>query len=162
MTTTAEALALMDAEIATLTREVDAPDAAAVGYGVDLDCVTDCTDDFAELDGGSPRCIAQSLMRRLNCPRGACPDEPDYGISLPGYVNRGVVQSELRELNGTIVGECRKDDRVADLSVQLSYDPASSKALTGSMQITPEDPSTGDFSLTFSVTDADVLLETIS
>lgn len=156
-----DALALIDAEIALLTRVVDAPDGNALGYGTDLSCVSDCTASFDELDPFTPLGIAQSCIRRLTCPRGGCPDEHDYGLYLPGYVNRGVEQSELRELNGDIVGELRKDDRIADLTVKLSYDATLSKVLQCSILITPEDPALNSFTFTISVTDADVLLETI-
>ncbi len=152
----------MQAEIATLTREVDPPDPALISYGSDLDCVTDCTDDFAELDQNTPLAIAQSAIRRLDCPRGGNPDDADYGLYLPGYVNRGVEQNDLRELNGLINGELRKDDRISDLVVQLTYDATVSKSLSVAIQITPEDPNVAPFVFTFSVTDADVLLETIN
>jgi len=151
----------IESEIAGLTREIAAPDPNAVGFGSDLDCVTDCTDDFAELDPFSPLGIAQACVRRLYTPRGGLPDEPDYGLYLPGYVNRGVTQNDLRDLNGLIVGELRRDDRISDLTVALSYS-AITKTLGVSCQITPDDPSLGTFTFTFSVTDSRVLLETIT
>lgn len=151
----------IDTEIAGLTREIAAPNADAVGFGSDLDCVSDCTDDFAELDSSSPLGIAQAAVRRLTTPRGALPDDPGYGLYLPGYCNRGVTQSDLRDLNGLIAGELRRDDRIADLTVVLSY-AATTKTLSVTCQITPDDPALGIFTFTFSVTDSAVLLETIS
>jgi hypothetical protein len=158
-----DTLALIDADIATLTRLVVAPDGNVLGYGTDLSCVSDCTDDFAEVDPNSPLGIAEALIRRLTCPRGGLPDDANYGVYLPGYVNRGVTLQELRELNGVITNECRKDDRVADVVATTTYVATKiAPTLSVAIQVTPEEPSLGVFTFTISVADDKVLLETIS
>lgn len=151
----------IDADIATLTRVVDAPDPNTLGYGTDLSCVTDCTADFAEVDPNSPVGIAEAVVRRLTCPRGANPDDPDYGLFLPGYCNRASTLRDLQDLNGQISNELRKDDRIDDLTITISQSPAD-RSLSVSVLITPADPQLTQFSLTFSVTDADVLIDTIT
>lgn len=158
----ADTLALIDADIATLTTLVDAPDPATLGYGTDLDCIADVTADFAEVDSNSALGVAQACIRRLTCQRGANPDDANYGLWLPGYCNHGVTTSDLTALNGQIALELKKDDRVESLTVTCSTNTLRSSALSVSIQLTPAVPGLDPFSFTLSVTDASVLLETLS
>lgn len=146
--------------LAQLTRIVDAP-AEPFQYGTDLSCVTDLTEDLLELDPNSPLGIAQSLIRRLTCPRGALPDDKNYGYDLVALLNRGASDADLREYAAQIRGECKKDDRVDDAQPTLNMNIAT-RTLSVQLQIKPEDPALRDFTLIFAVTSAGVVLESIA
>ncbi len=148
------------AELATLTREVE-PSTEPLGFGIDLDCVTDVTEDFAETDPRSPKGIAQGAIRCLTTPRGSLVDDPDYGFDLRAVTSRGVATGELRGIASAIAGEVTKDDRISDVTVELSASLAN-QTLDVKLRIQPKDPALGTFSLTFVVTSAEVLINTIS
>ena len=152
--------AAIAADLATLEREVQ-PSTAALGYGIDLDCVADVTEDFAETDPESPEGIAQATIRRLTTPRGSLADEPDYGFDLRSYANRGVATAELRTLALAVASEAGKDDRVLRADVDLAASLVA-RTLDVLIRIMPADPALQEFALTFVVTDADVLLDTIT
>lgn len=135
---------------------VDTP-SAPFGYGADLDCVQDLTVDMDEVSGDSTLALAQALVRRLDCPRGALPDDDNYGIDLRSYLNRGTPVDELERLAGTIRGEITKDDRVRAAAVTVT------PSLTGSsiaveIRVEAKDPEVGTFTLTLAVTSAEVVL----
>ena len=152
--------AALDQQLATLTREVDAP-VAPLGYGTDLSCVTDLTEDLAEVDPNSVQGIAEALIRRLITPRGALPDDPDYGYDLRGLLNRGTTLAELRNASGQARSEVRKDDRVRDADVAASFTLGNS-TLNVTIAVTPADPALDAFSFTFALTDTSVVIEVIS
>lgn len=147
------------AGLAELTRLVDAP-IAPLYYGSDLSCVSDLTFTVSELDPASPLGIAESLIRRLTCPRGGLPDEKDYGYDLFALLNRGANEAQLNEYSGQIRGECRKDDRVDDVLPTLTMDTIA-RTLYVDLQVKPIDPAQRDFEFTFSVTSAGAVLESI-
>jgi hypothetical protein len=154
--------AAIAADLATLTREVDPP-SGPLGYGRDLSCVLDVTPDFAEIDPMSLEAISQALIRRLITPRGALVDDPDYGLDLRGYCNRGATTAELRGLSSAVRGECRKDDRVDDVLVTLTLElVAAAQRLSVQLTVTPADPTLATFTLTFAVTSAGVLTDTLT
>lgn len=146
------------AQVAELEHEVDAP-TGALGYGTDLACVTDVTPDLEEVDPFSVRAIGEALIRRFTTPRGTLPDDPDYGLDLRSYCNRGVTATQLRELASQLRGEAGKDDRVDDAAITVT---AEGSSLTVAARITPADPDLEPFDLTFAVTSADVLAVTIT
>jgi hypothetical protein len=155
-------LDLINADIATLTTLVVPPATdAQLGWGVDLSCVSDCADSFAEIDPNSPIGIAEAAIRRLTTPRGAMQDDPDYGLYLSGYCNNGVSVQQLQDLNGMIVNELRKDDRIDDVGVTVAQSD-DFKELSVTLTITPADPTQAQFTLVLSVTSGDVLLVTIT
>jgi hypothetical protein len=147
------------AELATLTRVTD-PATEPLGYGSDLSCVVDVTDDFAELDPDSPEGISQSLVRRYMTPRGTLPDDADYGLDIRAWCNRGMTVLELRSLSAQMASEARKDDRIDDVRIDLGVALATS-SIDCKIVITPADPRVQTFTLTFSATDAGVLKDTI-
>ena len=152
--------AALDAELALLTRMVTPP-TGPLGYGTDLDCITDVQDDFREVDPISPRAIVQALARRYQTPRGTLEDDRDYGFDIRSYCNRGVTSDDLRSLSLLMVAEGRKDDRVDDIAVSVFGDISSSE-LRCDVKITPAIPGIAPFSATLSVTDSEVLIQTIS
>lgn len=146
--------------LAEVERVVDAP-VEPYGYGTDISCTTDLTEEMTEIDGFSPRALAEALLRRLDCPRGQLADDPNYGLDLKSYVNRGTAAAELFALAGEIRNEWSKDDRVESATVEIEVSEAG-RRLTGSGIVTAVDPAIGGFSLTFAATDAAVLLEEIN
>ena len=151
--------AALDRELAKL-KTVQDPAAPPLGYGRDLNCVTDCDWKFSEVDPMSPLGVGQALLRRLITVRGTVDDDPDYGLNVRGYVNRGVTGADLRSLASRIEGECEKDDRV--LSVEARVITVGMRSLQVGLQVGLQSPEGRSFDLVFSVTDATVLLETLS
>lgn len=148
-----------EADLATIARAVDAP-TGALGYGTDLSCVSDCTEFFEELDPSSPAGIAQRLARRFQTPRGTI-DDDDYGLDLRSCVNRGMPQQELFALQQQAVNEAKKEETVDDAQVTLTLNVAE-KTLRGEVRVLPKDPALSVFTTIFSVTSAEVLIDSIS
>jgi hypothetical protein len=144
------------AETAKLVRLVPAP-TGELGYGRDLSCLTDVTEALEEVDPASYAGIGQALFRRLITPRGALPDDPDYGFDVQGALNRGTTTAELRALEVQIRLETLKDDRVEDALVTVTI-PALNE-LRILIMVTPADPSLTSFSLTFAVINGQLTLE---
>lgn len=150
--------AAIAADLATLTRVVDAP-VEPFDYGSDLSCDDDLTAYCDEVGGGSRLALAQALYRRVTTPRGSLLDDPDYGVDVPGFLNNGVTQRELAGLSGAVRNELVKDDRVDSAQVQVTLD--SPKAMRVTILVTAVDPAIGTFSLTFAVKDGAAMLEEI-
>lgn len=156
MTVVHDAIAEELAKLVPVTRTPVAP----FGYGSDLRCSSDLTEKMLEVDGFSTLALAEALVRRLDTPRGSLPDDKTYGISLTEYCNRGTAAAELRDLASRIRGELQKDDRVAAVGVTIT--PASDgSSLAVQLAVTPVDPALGPFSLTLSVSSAEILIEEI-
>jgi hypothetical protein len=151
--------AVIDAELALLEQTVTTPE-PPYGYGSDLSCDSDLREDMGEVDGMSLLALSQAILRRLDCPRGALPDDPNYGVSLRSYLNRGSTADELRALAGQVRAEIEKDDRVTSASVIVT--PSSTgDSLSIDLAIAPVDARIGGFSLTLAVTPLEILLEEI-
>lgn len=146
-------------ELATLERLVDPP-VPPFGYGSDIRGTQDLDPSMRETDGRSTLALAEALVRRLDCPRGALPDAPDYGLDLRGYLHRGVTADQVRALGGQVRGELLKDDRVASLVVTVRPS-ADGRLLRLELAVSAIDPAVGDFALTLSASSAEVLLEEI-
>jgi hypothetical protein len=146
------------ADLATLTREVPTP-AEPFGYGTDLRCTTDVTANLDEVDPFSPVAIVEALIRRLTTPRGRLPDDPEYGLDVTAMVNRGITQSELRDIQTQIRNESSKDDRVDDVAVTVTMLAYNSARIQ--MMIAPADAQR-PFSATLAVTDGQLLMEALS
>lgn len=158
----------IEAELTVLSRLVAAP-TGDLGYGVDLSCTTDVVetlDGLAEVDPFSTRAIGEATIRRWTTDRLSLPDDPDYGINVLKYANRGTTQNELRDLSGELRNEALKDDRIDSITVSVTYTSAT-RTLFISATITPVDITTGEgspegkFTLTLSVTDGVVLAELV-
>jgi len=145
------------AELSTLERFPLPP----LGYGVDLACTTDLDPAMAEVDPMSQRAVSEAIMRRLDCPRGALPDDPDYGLDLRGMLNTGTAAADITALAGRIRSEVQKDDRVDSVVVTVAPSPSGS-VLAITLAITPIDPLIGGFRLVLSASSASVLLEEIN
>jgi hypothetical protein len=144
------------AEIAALPRVVSTP-VAPFYFGSDVTCVTDLVETMDEIPGNTTRALAEAIVRRLDCPRGALPDDADYGIDLRQRCNRGTVADDIRSLAAQIRNELLKDDRIDMLSVTVTPSPDGG-TITVQLAVTPKNPEIGGFSLTLAVTSASVLL----
>lgn len=145
------------AAIAELERVTEVP-SGPFGYGTDISCAGDLTETMEEVDGFSTLALAQALVRRLDCARGQLPDDPDYGIDVRSYCNRGATTQDIRSLASRIRGEVTKDDRVDTATVTVT--PSSTGDELGvKVAVTPYDARLGPFTLTLAVTSAAVLIE---
>lgn len=145
--------------LAELERVQDHP-VAPFGYGSDLSCSSDLTPSMQEVAGDSIAALSQAIVRRLDCPRGALPDDADYGLDLRSYVNRGTTADEIRGLAGAIRNEVTKDDRIDAVKVTLTPSPTG-REIEVSLAVTPIDHRVGGFTLTLSATSSALLLEEI-
>jgi len=146
-------------QVAELERLVPTP-AEPLGYGRDLSCVDDITANCDEVDVFSVTAIGEATIRRLSTARGTLVDDPDFGLDLRAFCNRGVPAHELAPLEGAVRNEVTKDDRIDSASVTATY-TAQSSSLLVQIRIVPVDPRLGVFGLTLAVSSADVLLEAI-
>ena len=150
--------ASITSQIATLTRVARAA-VPPLGFGVDLDCVQDCTPYLTEVDPFSTRALGQALIRRITTPRGSVIDDQDYGLDIRSYLNRGVTVSDLNGIGGRIRGEMMKDDRVQNCEVTVTL--PSLRTLRVSCEVTPVSPFGNTFDLVFTVSDATLLINTL-
>ena len=155
----AEVKASIAAQLATLTQTVDFP-IAPLGYGSDISGAYDLDPNMAEVRGLTTLALGQSIVRRLDTPRGSLPDDKDFGIDLRSYVNRGVTAQDVRALGGQIQNELRKDDRIRTAAIVVRSNATGSE-LRIEISIEPFDATLGGFTLTLSASSAAVLLEEI-
>lgn len=131
---------------------------ANLGYGWDLSLATDLRSDMGVVDPFSVEGIGEALLRRLDCPRGALPGDPNYGLDVRGMLNRATDPRTISALGGQIKAECEKDDRVDSVTARVAAS-ADYSTLTIDLVVVPVDPNLGGFSLTFEATDAELLIE---
>jgi hypothetical protein len=148
------------AELADIEREAPVP-SPPFGYGRDLSCVSDCTDNFDEVDPNSKQGLAEVLIRRVTTTQGTVLDDPDQGFNLYTVLNRPASAIDILRVGDRVRAEWKKDDRVADAVVTLTYD-AATETIEASASVDAVDPVLGTFNFTFAVTaDGAELLETI-
>jgi hypothetical protein len=149
--------ASIERQLAELGRLVPRPP-AALGYGSDLSCVADLTPELAEVEPFTMRAIGEAVVRRLTTPRGSLPDDPDYGLDVRVYANRGTTLTELRELGGRCALELGKDDRIDESAVIVMHNPAA-HTLGITVRIVPASPTLNPFTLTFTANSGAAVLE---
>jgi hypothetical protein len=143
--------AFIAAEVAGLTPVADVP-TGLLGYGVDWDCLTDVTEDFAEVDPFSPRAVAQAIGRRWITPRGGLADDADYGCDVRQELNTGVVlPSGLDAIAVRLRNEAKKDDRVDEIAITPTFTLAT-ETLDITAVVRGVNARTGTFTFTFAVT----------
>lgn len=163
---TTSLLDLIAAEVAAIPVPASAisrpaPAANALGFGVDLSCITDTTLTLEEVDPNSNTAIGQAVARRLITPRGGVLDDQAYGLDLRAYCNRGLTDAQIRNIAALVRAEAMKDDRVSDADVKVTY-VATMRALTIELTLTPGDRTNDVFALVFYVTsDSAQLIESI-
>ena len=140
--TVAAALERIKAELPTVT----APAEGDLGYGSDLDCVTDCTSDFRTIGPDTPRIILQRLARRFQTPRGSYRQDRDYGLDLRGALHKGMTQRDLRMLQGQAHGEAKKEVTIDRLQLTLTVSGSAAAAVISvRVHVTPLDPRIAPF-----------------
>ncbi len=154
----ATAKAAIATELALLTLVTDFP-VEPFGYGSDISGDSDLAADLSEVDADSTLALAQAIVRRLDCPRGALPDDKNYGIDVRSYLNRGTTAAEIRQLGGQIRNEVLKDDRVESVVVTVQPNSTGSE-LRIELAIRPLSTA-GEFTLTLAATSAAILIEEI-
>ena len=113
-------------------------------YGYDLSCVSDLTPLMAEVSGR--RLLSEALVRRLQTPRGALIDDPNYGYDLVGEVNDDLGPSDVGRIQANVQAEMLKDERVIAAAATATF---LNGTLTVNIAITD---GVGPFTLTLSVT----------
>lgn len=148
------------ADTSSLTRDVATP-LAPLGYGADLSCASDLTEQMASVDPLTRLAVAEAIARRLTTPRGGVLDDPDYGLDLRAMCNRGMADDDVRTLAARVRSEVEKDDRVDAAAVVVT--PSSDvSTLTIAIRVTPYDGRIGTFSLTLAVTSSSALIKEIA
>jgi phage baseplate assembly protein W len=116
------------------------------GWGSDLDCANDLTENMAELTKDDMLLVVQSCYRRLTTRRGTLDYDPDYGIDVVHLLHSGVSQKDLIRIKGQVECELTKDDRLETVECRVTYaDETLTLEITGMTRI-------GTFEMTMGVT----------
>lgn len=93
-----------------------------------------------------PKAIAQCVARRYMTPRGLLEYDPDFGLDLREWLNKGMTPQVLAMLQGLMQSEAEKDERVLSAAVRLTWTPGRFELLAHVDLETTE----GDVTLTLS------------
>lgn len=93
------------------------------------------------------RCLAEALARRLTTAAGTLLGDPDYGHDIRQYINAAIVDTTKIAL--AIETECLKDERVAGVTVTVTFNP-STQELAASIEVETSDD---EFEFTLNVTE---------
>ena len=137
-----------------------------LGYGVDLDCFYDLTDNMAEIaaypedPAACRRLIAQYVYHLLDTPQGSLVDDKDWGLGICKLTNVGTTTAGLAEIAGRIKSAVQQCDYVDSAQVQIvvAYAPTTIRV---TLRITPVDPAIGEFSMVVAATSSGVVLEAL-
>ncbi len=88
-----------------------------VDYGNDTEAVSDLTFPRSQVEGEIM--MAQAMARRLTTRRGGLFYAPDYGYDLRQFLKGSVPPTSV--INGNIENELLKDDRVADVTAESTF-----------------------------------------
>lgn len=88
-------------------------------YGSDLSCTDDCDPLFAEVDGTTPRVVAESAWRSITSPRDSIPGAPGKGLDVRMFARRAATVAETQSWAAQIRAELLDDDRIAALDVAI-------------------------------------------
>ena len=129
-------------------------------FGSDLACATDLDPLMRELYDDDPRLVAESCIRRLQTPRGALMDDPDYGYDLRLVLRSAAYPNKLGALPSLIRAELSKDDRVESLDIKAHF---SQDVRAQTIELTIYGTTAvGPFTLTGSLSSETLRLEIIS
>jgi hypothetical protein len=141
----------MAAEIAALVPYHSEP-ASPFGWGSDLSCDDDLSENMAEITKDDMLLVVQSCYRRLTTRRGTLEDDPDYGLDVMHLLHQGMTQTDLIVIAGQIRNELSKDDRLESVECRATYqDETLSVDIAGTTRV-------GTFSMTMGATAASVYL----
>jgi hypothetical protein len=133
-----------------------------MSYGRDLKTVydgkgnVDLTPGMVESTGRDV--LIESLIRRQTTPRGSVIDAPNDCIDVRDWLSDGLDQTRMQQLQGAIVQQLRRDERVDDASVSVTYDQ-SRRTLTIVETVIDSD---GPFELTLTLSDETITIITSS
>ena len=145
-------------ETAKLVRFAPAP-TGDLGFGSDLVCVDDFTDNFDELDPSGVLGMAQDAYHHVTTDRETVPDAPDFGLDMTRYLNTPTTADGLRAAAGEMKNELEKDDRFDSVSVTITQE--SILFFTVRIVIAPKDPLLDTFTLIVAVVNGQAHLEAI-
>lgn len=114
-----DALSVLEAEITPSTGS----SSADLGYGSDLYCDGDATDDFRELRGSDPLLVVQAILRRVTTPRGTLLDDSGYGEDVGRMLHLGMTPADRKAASDMLSAEVLEDDRVRSCTVDLTDIP---------------------------------------
>lgn len=133
-----------------------------MSYGRDLKTVydgkgnVDLTPGMVESTGRDV--LIESLIRRQTTPRGSVIDAPNDCIDVRDWLSDGLDQTRMQQLQSAIVQQLRRDERVEDASVSVTYDQ-SRRTLTIVETVIDSD---GPFELTLTLSDETITIITSS
>lgn len=150
--------------LAALTR-LRADPVPPLGYGADVSLAADVDPTMALVDPMSARGIAEAIVRRWDCPRGALPpdgkDAQDYGLDLRSWCNRGMRAQDIRALESRLEIEALKDDRIKAIDVTVTVTQRGALIdLAVAARVTAVD-SANTFTLVLVATSADIIVKAI-
>lgn len=149
----------IEAEIAKLTRQSSTP-VPPLGYGVDLVCVTELDPYLAETNPDTIESLAQDCFHRITTARLSLIDDPSYGIDVRAALSKPQSPQQIQSWTGQIASELRRDDRVLDVSVTMTFELPSTYWIT--ILVTPANPALTAFTLVMSVVDGEALLVAVN
>lgn len=114
-----DALSVLEAEITPATGAITGD----LGYGSDLYCDGDATDDFRELPGSDPLLVVQAILRRVTTPRGTLLDDSGYGEDVARMLHQGMTPADKKASADMLSAEVLEDDRVLSCTVELTAIP---------------------------------------
>lgn len=124
--------------------------------GTDISAIPDLDPSFTLRSG--KEVLGEALVRRLTTARGSLAYAPNYGIDIRDYLNRAFDNRLLARLRSYMEAELRRDERVAEVSVTLSY-TAATQTIAASIEVVSAE---GPFRLTLGVSQTSVELLTVT
>lgn len=64
--------------------------------------------------------LNERILRRLQTPRGSLPWAQDDGLDLNSFLNEGLVDAQLRNLESQIKNEINKEEGILSVEAQIS------------------------------------------
>jgi hypothetical protein len=149
----------INAQIAALPRAAN-PEPDALGYGVDLSCVSDLTEDMRETDPESPEGILESCVRFLTTDRDSIPGAPGRGWNVRRLLNRAYTASELAAQEGLATQELEQDDRIDRVELSLIIN-VQKREIKIRFRIFPKSLALQPFDAIATVTDGEAIAELV-
>jgi hypothetical protein len=106
-------------------------------FGHDLALTTDEDPAQSEVDGWP--CLAQALVRRLQCEQGQLPGDPNYGYDLLGEIDDDLDLGDAAQIGASIDAEFIKDQRVQSSTTTVTLAPGAQVANVGAA-VSPAPP----------------------
>jgi phage baseplate assembly protein W len=115
-------------------------------FGTDISCYPGLDPQGTLVSGNAA--VLQAIARRLTTPRGGLFYDPNYGTDVRGFLNEAITNESIARWKTAIERECRQDQRVASVVVDMKPN-AAAQSLTVHITCTTAD---GPFAAVFSVT----------